>query len=140
MGDDNPLSRLIDWLLGTGRWGGLVSLVLGLVCIGIIVVDVLLSGSYFVALLGVAGLFFLLGVLLLIFGRPRSAMPVYLDEAVPPPPELLERLRTEPRPYFFCSNCWEFMAVATCTNCKASSASIEVQSEDDVSIAIASIS
>ncbi len=140
MNNDNIFMRLIDWLLGTGRLGGVVSLLLAGVCLTIIVVDVLLTGSFFVALLGVLGLFLLLGVLLLILGRPSSSKAVFLDESVPPPPDLIERLRNEHRPFYFCSNCWEVMTVVTCTTCKSSSNTVEVQSEDDVDIAIATIS
>ncbi len=139
MSGDNPLSTLIDWLMSTGRKGGCLSFGLGVLVLVIIGVDLVLTGSYFVALLGVAGAFFLLGIILLVVGSPTAMKLPQAEPGEPLGPELIDKLQTHPRPYIFCTRCRKFSVIQPCEHCDSGVDCYEVRDEEDLKLMLASI-
>jgi len=132
-------NSLIDLLLRTGRPGGVVSILLGLVLILTTVLGVVGAGWIWFFLPGLGGVLILFGVLLVVHGDPEDGS-FQEKEAAPPSPELLEALSHQPRPFFLCTRCRQIGEVGLCPRCKKGLDCVEIRDDEDLRLALLALS
>lgn len=130
--------ELINFLIDSGRRGGVAMLVLGLAMLAVTAYYVQATGLILTWVLAVGGLLVVLGVLLAIFGNP-AAEKVELPDPAPLTPELIEDIKTRKRPYFLCTRCRHVTSMPVCDLCFREVDCMDVRDAADVPLALAAI-
>ena len=126
---------LIDLLLRTGRPGGVVSILLGLLMFLATALGVVGTGWVWFFMPGLGLVLVLFGVLLVVHGDPEAGS-FQEKEAVAPSPELLEALSHQPRPFFLCTRCQMIGEVGLCPRCKKGLDCVEIRDDEDLRLAL----
>jgi hypothetical protein len=133
------IHRLVDGLLGTGRPGGAVAIVIALSCLVLTLVDLEVTRGFFL-LLPVFGVCMLLvGGVLLVHGNPQGG-DFKLKEPEPPSPALLEALNQTPRPFYLCTKCRIIGDTGLCDRCKLGIDCLEIRDDEDLRLALVALS
>ena len=112
-------------------------LLLSALVVAFIVVDDRTTGGFFVALPGLVLLLLLLGGGLLLKGGTAQQLEITDD---PPPAELVRTMHAHERPFFVCTRCRRIAEGGMCDRCGTQADCLEIQTEDDLRMAISATS
>ena len=137
------MNAIWDTLFAWGRVGGAVLSALSLAFFALCFIDLQMTGSYFVAVPGIAVALLVPGILLLIFGDPANRS--YDLDAVDTPVtrdvvDLLEHISTAERPLWVCTDCRAVSGPGMCMTCGKSSTVMEIRDDEDLRMVVAALS
>lgn len=132
------MSSLVDALLASGRKGGIVSLLIAAGLFGITLVDYVSTNGFFIAIPAIALVFVLVGVLLVVHGNPETAE-IGRSKAKPLEKAFEDRLRNSDRPFYVCTRCRSMPDQQFCETCGGSMDVLEIRDDEDLRLAVISM-
>ena len=132
------MENWIATLLKLGRPGGALSVLAAVGIMVVVVLDYLATGAFFLALPPLALALFVMGVALLIWGSEGRELKI--KDNAPPPAELVRRLYIEERPFHVCTRCKRVAEGKMCDKCGSRADCLLIDDEDDIKMALSSMS
>lgn len=129
------IAGFVDWVLENGRIGAAVMALIGLALLGLTVVDVLMTESFFIVMPAGGLAFVALGALLFIF-RPGGKERFEVAEATPLDPELVRTLKRRQKPYHLCTACRKVTPFSPCMHCDKAVDVVEIIDDEDLRLAL----
>ncbi len=130
------LDDFVNWVLDHGRRGGIAMSVVGVVCLVLLAMNISVSGTAFVAIGALGGVFTLLGLLLVVVARPlkKTFEPA---EGTPLDAEFIASLKREERPFQICMACQKVTPFSPCMHCDKAIDVVKIETDEDLDLALA---
>ncbi|MFT6146062.1 MAG: hypothetical protein ACJAZO_003745 [Myxococcota bacterium] len=137
------MDRVLDVLLGWGRLGGVILLLVALALFGLVFFDYSTTGSFFMVVPGLATGLMVPALILLVMGKPRDrSLSANLEDPHEPSlalPELVAEMASRARPFWVCTHCRMITGPGVCLTCNQSSTVYSVMDDEDFRMVLTSL-
>lgn len=137
------MDSLLDVLLGWGRLGGVVLLLVAAALFGLCLFDYSTTGSYFIVVPGLAIALLVPALMLLVMGNPENRhFTLNTEESHGPSlsvPELMADMASRTRPFWVCTHCKMITGPGVCLKCDQSSTVYTVMDDEDLRMVLVAL-